>query len=170
MCSKDQSAKTQDEPSTTATKNTSSPEWCHAVSELKEVDRVIAELRKELSLAQREREITVRRLSSLRVFLVGQGHSVDELNRAAFAGDQPMGSKVVDLDDDPSDKPNSSNPLEPEIYRLDERSNSGSRPASMEDWEQGLEVIERHGTARTTGSRLKMHLLKSSSTRGFQKT
>jgi len=164
MCSQDGHAKTHEDVRAVASVDESYNRWRHAVNELQDVDSVIVELKKELLQAEQERKIAIQKMSSLRQHLIMQGHSAEQLGRdpGATVEDEPMQKIDVDLADGVLNEKKKLGGLEPEMYLLDEQSDSDSNTNVIHEWEKGLEVIERTCSVQTTSSRLKLHLLSKS--------
>ncbi|CAK9003601.1 Serine/threonine-protein kinase Nek10 [Durusdinium trenchii] len=122
-------------------------EWQQAVDELKQVDQTIEELREELKQFELRRTLIASREALLRQRLAAAGKVVTPVEAASTRG---------------SDASEASPTREPVIFNLDDEGASTKlqRPSSLEDWEQGLEMLNTAQT-RDRQASLRAHWLLS---------
>eukprot|EP00931_Biecheleriopsis_adriatica_P071213 TRINITY_DN45059_c0_g1_i1.p1 TRINITY_DN45059_c0_g1~~TRINITY_DN45059_c0_g1_i1.p1 ORF type:complete len:155 (-),score=32.10 TRINITY_DN45059_c0_g1_i1:45-509(-) len=122
-------------------------EWNQAVSELEQVDRTIAELREELQQFEVRRNVIAAREKLLRSRLAAAGQVVTPPSASNDGAGNRSGSEAS-----PS--------KEPLCFSLDDGAGGpGSRSASLEDWEQGLDMLSAAGQTRDRAASLRAHWL-----------
>lgn len=123
-------------------------EWQQTVDELKQVDQTIEELREELRQFEVRRNLIAGREALLRQRLAAMGQVLTPTGAASTRG---------------SDASEASPSREPVIFNLDD-DGAGlpklTRPTSLEDWEQGLEMLNTAQT-RDRQASLRAHWLLS---------
>ncbi|CAE7222656.1 NEK10 [Symbiodinium sp. CCMP2456] len=130
-------------------------DWRGAVAELKQVDQTIEELRQELRQFEIRRGIIANREALLRQRLAAAGQVVtppagtNESTKSTFGGAS---------DEAPSE---ASPSREPVMFNIDDDAGYPkiTRPTSLEDWEQGLEMLNAAGQTRDRAASLRAHWL-----------
>eukprot|EP00434_Breviolum_minutum_P037597 symbB.v1.2.033342.t1/scaffold4128.1/size44272/2 len=124
-------------------------EWQQTVAELKQVDHTIEELREELRQFEVRRNLIAGREALLRQRLAAAGQVLT-----------PTGVEVASTGSGPASEASPSR--EPIIFNLDDDAGLPklTRPTSLEDWEQGLEMLNTAQT-RDRQASLRAHWLLS---------
>mmetsp|Transcript_94177 Transcript_94177/g.177153 ORF Transcript_94177/g.177153 Transcript_94177/m.177153 type:complete len:173 (-) Transcript_94177:221-739(-) len=135
-------------------------EWRKSVEELQRIDGVIEELREEIQQFEHRREVIAHREATLRQRLTDLGRPPP----VEKAETSPSKTALAESSTTASESSQPGSVTGPMLFELDGggRMNSGSRPSSLEDWEQGLELIEKAGSTKDRAAALRMHWMMSS--------
>eukprot|EP00930_Biecheleria_cincta_P098056 TRINITY_DN89744_c0_g1_i1.p2 TRINITY_DN89744_c0_g1~~TRINITY_DN89744_c0_g1_i1.p2 ORF type:complete len:157 (+),score=39.33 TRINITY_DN89744_c0_g1_i1:58-528(+) len=125
-------------------------EWQQAVEELKQVDQTMEELREELAQFEQRRQVLSSREALLRKRLTAAGQVLPAPGAEGAPGGYASGTSEASTAKDPV------------FFQLGDEGHT-SRPASIEDWEAGLDMLATAGKSKDRASGLRAHFLMTGS-------